>query len=86
MIKRWSDEAWEDYLYWQTQDRKTLRKINELIKNIERTADGRIGKAEMLKYDKKGWYSVRIDQTNRMVYRIVDGILEIAQCKDHYKD
>lgn len=86
MTKIWFDEAWEDYLYWLSQDKKTIKRINMLIKNIESCDGGRIGKAELLKHDKQGWYSVRIDEVNRLVYRIKDGNLEIAQCKGHYND
>lgn len=69
MNKLWSDRAWEEYLYWQMQDKKTLKKINELVKDIERNgASIGIGKPEPLKYRKA--YSRRIDQVNRLVYDI----------------
>ena len=84
MEKIWSDAVWEDYLYWQTQDRKTLRRINSLIKDIERDPFHGIGKAEPLKY-RPGW-SRRIDEENRLVYDIVDGKLHIASCRGHYED
>ena len=86
MIKAWVEVAWTEYLYWQTQDKKTLRKINELIKDIERNgALNGIGKPEALKY-RKG-YSRRIDETNRLVYTIDEnGILYILSCKVHYKE
>jgi len=86
MIKAWVEVAWTEYLYWQTQDKKTLRKINELIKDIERNgALNGIGKPEALKY-RKG-YSRRIDETNRLVYTIDEnGILYILSCKGHYKE
>ncbi|WP_369717562.1 Txe/YoeB family addiction module toxin [Leptotrichia alba] len=86
MIKAWIEVAWTEYLYWQTQDKKTLRKINELIKDIERNgALNGIGKPEALKY-RKG-YSRRIDETNRLVYTIDEnGILYILSCKGHYKE
>lgn len=84
MEKIWSDEAWEDYVYWQSQDRKTLKKINSLIKDIERNGVQGIGKAEPLKY-RSGW-SRRIDQENRLVFDIVDGKLMIASCRGHYED
>jgi toxin YoeB len=86
MRKIWFDEAWEEYLHWQTQDKKTLRRINKLIQDIERGIDDGIGKPEPLKYDLQGWWSRRIDDTNRIVYRIINGYIEIAQCGSHYKD
>lgn len=84
MIKVWGDEAWEDYLYWQQEDKKTLRRINLLIKDIERNGYVGIGKPEPLKENLSGWWSRRIDDTNRIVYRIRDGKLEIIQCRTHY--
>jgi toxin YoeB len=85
MDKIWSDEAWEDYLYWQGQDKKTLKRINALIKDIERYGDGiGIGKPELLKYDYQGWWSRRIDDANRIVYRIENDALIILQCRSHY--
>jgi len=86
MIKLWQDEAWEDYLYWQTQDKKTLKKINKLIMDIERNGYNGIGKPEPLKEDLSGFWSVRIDEKNRIVFRIKDGSLEIWQCGTHYRD
>lgn len=82
----WFDKAWDDYLYWQTQDKRTLKRINALIKDIERNgALVGIGKPEALKDNLSGWYSRRIDDVNRLVYRITaDGVIEIAMCKDHY--
>lgn len=80
------EEAWEDYLYWQTQDRKTLRRINHLLKDISRNGYSGIGKPEPLKHDFAGWWSRRIDEANRIVYRIHDGQIEIAQCGAHYRD
>ena len=85
MKKVWFDEAWEDYLYWLGQDKKTLKRINLLIRDIER-GDGNdgIGKPEKLKGDLAGFMSRRIDETNRLVYRVRDGLLEIVSCKGHY--
>ncbi len=83
---QFSEIAWEDYLYWQTQDRKTLKKINNLLKEIDRTGTTRIGKAELLKGDLNGSVSVRIDGVNRLVYRLEAGIIKIEQCRGHYKD
>ena len=84
MRKFWFDEAWEDYLYWQTQDKKTLKRVNALIKDIEREPFAGIGKPEPLKGDLSGLWSRRVDDTNRIVYRITNGVLEIISCKGHY--
>lgn len=86
MNKIWSDIAWEDYLYWQTQDKKTLKKINELIKDIDRNGYKCKGKPEPLKGSLSGFWSVRIDQKNRLVFRIEAEAMEIAQCRAHYED
>ena len=86
MKKIWHDTAWEDYLYWQTQDRKTLKKVNKLLKDIERNGYKGIGKPEPLKHDLQGFWSVEIDGKNRLVFRIESGILEITQCGSHYRD
>lgn len=84
MEKVWSDEAWDDYLYWQGQDRKTLRKINDLIKDVERNGPHGTGKAEKLKHRPE--WSRRIDDKNRLVFDIVDGKLFIMTCRGHYDD
>ncbi len=86
MHKNWHDEAWEDYLYWQTQDKKTLKKINALIKDIDRNGYKCDGKPEPLAGNLSGFWSVRIDKKNRIVFRIIDEELEIAQCGSHYRD
>ena len=86
MRKVWSEVAWNDYIYWQTQDKKTLKRINALIKDIERGGHGGIGKPEALKGDLSGFWSRRIDDANRLVYRVTDDMLEIASCKGHYGD
>ena len=86
MKKTWFDEAWENYLYWQAEDKKTLKKINALVKDIERNGFEGIGKPEPLKGNLSGFWSRRIDDTNRLVYRIKDGKIEIASCKGHYDD
>ena len=85
MRKVWFDEAWEDYIYWQTQDKKTLKRINILLKDIERGNFEGIGKPEPLKGDLGGFWSRRIDDMNRLVYRISDDVLEIVSCKGHYE-
>ena len=77
--------AWEDYLYWQTQDKKTLKRINALLKDIDRNHFEGIGKPEPLKGELSGFWSRRIDDTNRLVYRIAEDQVEIISCKGHYE-
>jgi toxin YoeB len=84
MGKFWFDDAWEDYIYWQRQDKKTAKRINQLLKDIERKGNTGIGKPEPLKENLSGWRSRRIDETNRPVYRIQRDTIEIAQCRGHY--
>ena len=84
MKKIWFDEAWADYIYWQTQDKRTLKKINALIRDIEREDDGGIGKPELLKGSLSGFSSRRIDDFNRLIYRAKGGTLEILSCRGHY--
>lgn len=86
MKKVWFDEAWDDFIYWQAQDKKTLKRITVLLKDIERGNFDGIGKPEPLKGDLSGFWSRRIDNTNRLVYRIKNGMLEILSCKGHYED
>ena len=85
MRKVWFDEAWDDYVSWQREDKKTLKRINALVKDIERGNgfDG-IGKPEPLRGNLSGFWSRRIDDANRLVYRVKDGVLEIVSCKGHY--
>ena len=78
--------AWEEYLWWQTQDKKTIRRINMLIKDMQKSPFDGIGKPEPLKGDLSGWWSRRIDDDNRIVYRVKDNALVIANCKNHYED
>jgi len=87
MKKIWFDEAWDDYVYWQGQDKKTLKRINSLLKDIERKGgfEG-IGKPEPLKGELSGFWSRRIDETNRFVYRVGGEVLEILSCRGHYDD
>ena len=85
MIKVWSDHAWEDYLYWQTQVKKILKRINQLIKDIDRNGYEGIGKPEPLKYELQGFWSRRIDDEHRLVYRIEDNKIEILSCRLHYQ-
>lgn len=82
----WDDRAWEDYIYWQTQDKKTLKKINTLIKDIQRDRYDGLGKPEALKNNMSGWWSRRIDEENRIVYKEENGAIIIASCKGHYED
>ena len=85
--KIWSDDAWEDYLYWQTQDKKTLKRINQPIKDIERNGPlSGLGEPERLRGDLHGHYSRRINEKHRLVYRLEHGRLYIAQCRSHYGD
>lgn len=86
MHKIWFDEAWIDYIYWQTQDKKTLKGINNLIEDTERNPFEGIGKPEPLRGDLSGFWSRRIDDTNRFVYRISNDKLEILSCRGHYED
>lgn len=86
MIKAWSDEAWEDFEFWVKNDKKTLKKILTLLKDIERNGYGGIGKPEALKGDLSGYWSRRIDECNRIVYRIKDEMIQIVQCGSHYRD
>jgi toxin YoeB len=81
-----TENAWEEYLYWQTQDKKTLKRINQLLQDISRNGFEGIGKPEPLKGDFSGFWSRRIDETNRIVYRLSGENIEIIQCKGHYKD
>ena len=82
----WYDEAWDDYLFWQSHDKKILGRINKLIMDIDRNGYSGIGKPEPLGYDLSGYWSVRIDEKNRIVFRIIDNCIEIWQCGSHYRD
>ena len=86
MKKIWHDEAWEDYLYWQMQDKKTLKKINRLLADIDRNGYQCTGKPEALSGNLAGFWSVRIDEKNRIVFRIAGEQIEILQCGSHYRD
>lgn len=81
----WEDRAWDDYLYWQTQDKKTLKRINALIKDIQRSTFEGMGKPEPLKHNLSGWWSRRIDEVNRIVYYEQNGIIYIVSCRGHYE-
>ena len=84
MHKKFSDRGFEDYMYWQTQDKKTLRRINNLLQDIDRNGYNCIGKPEALKGELTGWWSVRIDEKNRLIFKIENEIIEISQCRSHY--
>lgn len=79
-----SNQAWEDYLYWSATDKKVFKKLNGLIKECQRTPFSGTGKPEPLKHELAGTWSRRIDREHRLVYRVKDGALEIAQCRHHY--
>lgn len=80
----WTDEAWADYLYWQSQDRKTLKRINKLIEDTKRQPFEGIGKPEALRENLSGFWSRRIDDTNRLVYTVENEFLTIISCRYHY--
>lgn len=84
MKKVWTEKAWEDYLYWQGQDKKTLKRINQLVHDIERSSYEGIGKPEALKGNLTGFWSRRIDDANRLIYRISENFIEILSVKGHY--
>ena len=79
-----SDDGWDDYLYWQTQDRTILKRINQLIEDISRNENTGIGKPEPLRHEWAGWWSRRITQEHRLVYRVSGNGVEIAVCRFHY--
>ena len=83
-ILAWTDEAWQGYLYWQSQDRKTLKRINKLIEDTRREPFVGIGKPEPLRENLSGFWSRRIDDTNRLVYAVDDNFLTIISCRYHY--
>ncbi len=80
----WTREAWDSYIYWQTQDKKTLKRINKLIEATLRDPYDGIGKPEALKANLSGFYSRRIDDTNRLVYAIEEKMIVIISCHYHY--
>jgi len=83
---KFQSRAWEDFLYWQTQDKKTLKRIFSLLKDIDRNGYFGIGKPEPLATEYAGWWSVRIDSFNRLIFKIENDTLIIASCKGHYGD
>ena len=86
MHKKFSERGFADYIYWQTQDKKTLNKINRLLQDIDRNGYNCAGKPEPLRGIRSGWWSVRIDETNRLIFKIENDTIEIAQCRTHYGD
>ncbi len=86
MIRKltWTDEAWASYLYWQSMDRKTLKRINKLIEDAKRHPFTGIGKPEQLRENLSGFWSRRIDDTNRLVYAVDKKFLTIISCRFHY--
>ncbi len=86
MIKAWTEEAWEDFEYWTRQDRKVLKRILQLLKDIDRNGYEGIGKPERLSGDLSGYWSRRIDDANRIVYRVDGNMVKIVQCGSHYRD
>ena len=86
MIKCWTDDAWEEFEYWTEQDKKTLRQIKKLLKDIDRNKYNGLGHPEPLTGDLSGYWSRHIDEKNRLVYKIENDIVKIIQCGSHYKD
>ena len=78
------DSGWTDYIYWQTQDKKILKRINQLIQDIDRNGHDGIGKPEPLKHQRQGWWSRRINDEHRLVYCIESDTILIASCRFHY--
>lgn len=85
MNKLWTDDAWNDYIYWSTQDKKILKRINQLLKDIDRNQYDGIGKPEPLKHNLQGFWSRRIDETNRLVYKIENDNIIVLHCRGHYE-
>ena len=81
---QWTSEAWADYVFWQTQDRKTLRRVNKLIQGVLRDPFQGVGKPEPLKANRVGLWSRRIDHTNRLVYLAEDEAITVISCRYHY--
>jgi len=84
-VLSWTKEAWSDYLYWQGQDKRTLRRINQLLVDTRRSPFEGIGKPEPLKANLSGFWSRRIDESNRLVYTVDEGQLMIISCRYHYE-
>lgn len=84
MMLTWASQAWQDYLYWQARDRKTLKRINMLIKDIQRQPFDGLGDPEPLRHQWSGYWSRRIDREHRLVYKVTDSTIVIVQCRYHY--
>jgi toxin YoeB len=82
--RKFTPESWETYVYWQTQNKKTLKRINDLIKDAQRNPFTGIGKPEALRYNLSGFWSRRIDEANRLVYEVQGSDLVIISCRYHY--
>ncbi|PRY69214.1 Txe/YoeB family addiction module toxin [Halomonas ventosae] len=83
MMLTWASQAWQDYLYWQSRDKKTLKRINTLIKDIQRQPFDGLGDPEPLRHQWSGYWSRRIDREHRLVYKITEGAIVIVQCRYH---
>ena len=86
MNKNFTENGWKDYTYWETEDRKTLKRINNLIKDIERNGNNGIGKPEPLTGELSGFWSRRINEKDRLIYQIEGDIINILACRYHYND
>ncbi len=86
MNKMFSKNAWEDYTLWLHEDRKVLRRINDILKDIERNGNEGIGRPEPLKHALSGYWSRRITEKDRLIYKIADDTIYILGCKGHYDD
>ena len=84
MLLVWSETAWEDYVWWQRQDRRVLKRINTLLKDVVRNGNEGIGKPEALKHDLSGFWSRRITDEHRLVYKVTETEVRIAACRYHY--
>lgn len=84
MLLIWDENAWDDYLWWQTEDRRTLKRINLLIQDIARNGNEGIGKPEALKHGMSGYWSRRITDEHRLVYKVVGDEVRVASCRYHY--
>jgi len=84
MMLAWAEAAWEDYLFWQKTDKKTLKRINTLIKDVTRQPFKGLGDPEPLKHNWAGYWSRRIDREHRLVYKCMDNTIIVVQCRYHY--
>ena len=84
MILSWAEQAWEDYLYWQRTDKKTLKRVNALLKDIKRQPCEGLGDPEPLKHNWTGYWSRRIDRQHRLVYKVANEAIVVVQCRYHY--